>query len=69
MSCKGRHSSSRHSGFGWGSIYNTPHASLPQGEVHSSVDEISSLLGCEALMSHTGLGTACCPQQYYPFKE
>jgi hypothetical protein len=45
MSCEELHCFSRHSVLDWGSNYNTPLASLHQGEV----PQASSLLGCEAV--------------------
>jgi hypothetical protein len=66
VSCEGRHGFSRHSGLGWGSIYNTPHASLPQGNVPTAaslkIQVFWDVKPCGLVNSHRGLGTAYCPQ-------
>ena len=59
---------SRHSGLGWGSIYNTPRASLPQGEVLTAalmkIQAFWDVKPCGLVNSRRGLGTA-----YYPHNQ
>jgi len=58
----------RHSGLGWGSIYNTPHASLHQGEVLTAallkIQVFWDVKPCGLVNSRQGLGTA-----YYPYPQ